>query len=215
MIEVDALLFDLDGTLIDSKKDIAEAVRHVQKAYGATPSSDDEIASFIGDGVVTLIERALPSIRDYRFAEALETMKTYYRAHCLDHTTLYPGVREVLFHFREKSMAVVTNKPERASRLILKGLGISEFFPVVVGGNTLPTKKPDAAPIHFALRRLNIQDARRAVMIGDSVNDVLAGKSAGTRTCGIFSNIEKPERLQAALPDLMISNLRELPNCFA
>lgn len=214
VIAVDALLFDLDGTLIDSKRDLAEAVRFVQKAYGARGSSDARIATFIGDGVVQLVHRALPRLGPKALTEAVDVFKTHYRANCLKHTRLYAGVKKTLFHFRHKKLAVVTNKPVRISRRILEGLGLADQFGVIVGGDSLPRKKPDPEPVFYALRELGLARTRSAVIVGDSANDVLAGRAAGIFTCGVKSNIGQLAPLKASKPDFFIPNLGGLSGLF-
>src|ERR1035437_807662 len=107
VIPVDALLFDLDGTLIDSKRDLARSVQYLQKYFGVSVSSEKRVGTFIGDGVVTLVQRALPKLSADRIDEAVGAFKQFYRDHCLDHTRLYPGVLSALKHFRRKKMAVV------------------------------------------------------------------------------------------------------------
>src|SRR4051812_39181499 len=126
MIQVDALFFDLDGTLIDSKTDLALSVQETQRRFGSRLSSLDEVGAFVGDGVVKLIQRALPTLSDEALAGAVEAFKDHYREHCLDHTRLYPGARDMLERYRSKKLAVLTNKPERISRRILSGLGLAE-----------------------------------------------------------------------------------------
>src|SRR5512135_3504595 len=118
VIAVDALLFDLDGTLIDSRR-----VQWLQRKLGCPPSDEEEIASFVGDGMIRLIERAVPGLKGESLLTAVQDYKKYYRLHCLDTTRPYPGVGETLSHFRRKKLAVVTNKPERISRDILSSLG--------------------------------------------------------------------------------------------
>src|SRR5882672_7157847 len=113
MISVEALIFDLDGTLIDSKRDIAESVHFIQRKYGRSPSPEADIASFIGNGVVNLLRRALAPGIPSSLEESVRLFKQHYRAHCLEHTTIYPGVIETLQHFRDKKKAVITNKPVR------------------------------------------------------------------------------------------------------
>ena len=214
MISVDALLFDLDGTLIDSKRDLARSVQYLQKQYRVTVSSDEQVAAFVGDGVVKLVERALPVIAASERADAVVLFKDYYREHCLDHTRAYPGARDMLKHFRHKKLAIVTNKPVRISGRILDGLGLSPYFQVLIGGDSLPNKKPHPEPILNALQTMRIKSAKRAVMIGDSPNDVISGRSAGTRTCGVRSNIGDYLKLTNSRPDLMVKNLRELMTIF-
>lgn len=215
MIAVDAIIFDLDGTLIDSRRDLAYSVQNLQKHYGAPRSSVDEVASFVGDGVVKLVQRSLPKLAPSGLDQAIITFKKFYREHCLDHTSLYPGVRETLRHFRRKKMAVVTNKPVRVSGYMLDTLKLSSYFSVLIGGDSLPRKKPHPEPILSALATLGIRDISRSVMVGDGPNDVLAGKAAGTRTCGIKSNIGDPRKLTKSRPDFMINRMTELMRIFS
>src|ERR1700687_167661 len=173
MISVDALLFDLDGTLIDSRRDLAISVQHLQKHFRAPRSSEKDVAAFVGDGVVKLVQRALPTLPPSELDQAIVAFKKFYREHCLEHTRVYPGVRETLEHFRRKKMAVVTNKPVRISGYMLEELGLSRYFAVLVGGDSLPKKKPHPQPILNALKTIGIHNAKRAVVVGDSANDVL------------------------------------------
>jgi phosphoglycolate phosphatase len=214
MISIDALLFDLDGTLVDSRRDLAVSVRYLQKRYGARLSSEKEVAAFVGDGVAKLVQRALPDTPRSGLDIAVETFKKFYREHCLDHTRVYPGVREALRHFRHKKIAVVTNKPVRVSGHMLDELGLTSFIAVLIGGDSLPNKKPHPEPVLTALRTLGVRDAKRAVVVGDGPNDVLSGRAAGTRTCGLKSNIGDHQKLTKSRPDFMIKNLKELMRIF-
>jgi len=241
MIPVDIFLFDLDGTLIDSKRDIANAVHHVQKAFHHSLDSEEKIGSFIGDGIGLLIERALPHASAENHKKAVLMMKDYYREHCVDHTIVYPGVREMLDHFSHKKMAIVTNKPERISNRILKNLTLDHYFPVIIGGDTLSQKKPQPEPLLEAIRLLRAESREQkaeikkpslkkysstlpsalaslsspiVVMVGDSQNDIHAGRAAGLLTCGIQSNIGNPDELRKSKPDFLISTLSELIRLF-
>lgn len=210
MITVDAILFDLDGTLIDSQKDIAASVHFLQEKYGHPPSSQAEVARFIGDGVGKLVERAIGVSDPAELAKAVELFKDHYRVHALDTTYVYDGVHETLEHFRGKKMGVLTNKPVRISKRILEGLGLGEFFPVVLGGDSTARKKPHPDGVHLALQQLAVENVANVLMVGDSAQDVMAGKAAGTRTCGIASNIGDPAALESAKPDFTVRSLREL-----
>jgi phosphoglycolate phosphatase len=214
MIPIEAFLFDLDGTLIDSKTDIVRSVQHVQTSLGLKPGESDKISSFIGDGIVTLIQRAAPGLHGSKLEDAVERMKHYYRDHCLDTTRLYPGVVDLLEHFRHKELAVVTNKPERVSRRILTGLKIDGFFKLVLGGDSRSKKKPDPEPLRHALEVLGIQDPKSAVMVGDGINDILAGRAAGVWTCGIQSTISQRSSKQADRADFELQNLNEMMRLF-
>jgi phosphoglycolate phosphatase len=215
MIPIDALLFDLDGTLVDSRRDLAISVQHLQKHYGARPSLEKEVAAFVGDGVVKLVQRALPDLPQNQLEQSIVAFKKFYREHCLDHTKLYPGVRDMLRHFRRKKMAVVTNKPVRISGYMLEELGLSSYFAVLIGGDSLKYKKPHPEPVLNALKTLGIHSAIRAVVVGDGPNDVLSGRAAGARTCGIKSNIGDHQKLTKSRPDFMINSMKELMHIFA
>jgi phosphoglycolate phosphatase len=212
---IDAILFDLDGTLVDSRKDLTKSVQYLQKKYGALRSTELQVASFIGDGVDKLVQRALPHVASKkRLEEAVAFFKTYYREHCLDHTRVYPTVKRVLEYFKDKPMAVVTNKPVRVSGRILQGLKLDHYFKFVVGGDSLPHKKPHPAPLYSALQTIGIKPTRRVVIVGDSRHDVIAGKAAGIRTCGIRSNIGDYQNMIKYRPDFIITRMSELVRLF-
>jgi phosphoglycolate phosphatase len=209
-MNVKALLLDLDGTLIDSTKDLAESVRHIQKHYAVPLSTDQEVASFIGDGIGMLVSRALPMFGTEKHNEAVELLKEFYRRHCMEHTTVYPGVLDTLKRFTGIKIAIVTNKPERVSRRILTGLGFDPYISAVIGGDTLPEKKPDPSPLWHALTQLDHCPRGSALMVGDSHVDVEAGRAAGVRTVGILSNIGDQKTLREAGPDFLIRSFSEL-----
>lgn len=210
MISVDAILFDLDGTLIDSRLDLAGSVRHLQKRYHVRPSTVQEVATFIGDGVGSLVRRALPDVHGEALKRAVHSLQEHYRDHCLDRTRAYPGVKKTLDHFRHKPMAVVTNKPFRVSARILGGLGMSHYFSVLIGGDSLPEKKPHPEPILNALRTLGLKPSKRIVMVGDGPNDVLSGRAARVRTCAVRSNISDYQKVLRNKPDMALDKIAEL-----
>jgi len=214
VLEIDALLFDLDGTLVDSRRDLTTSVRWLQRRYRVPLSSPRDVASYIGDGVVKLVQRALPDVRGRSFARAIEEYKAHYRVHCLDTTRDYPGVRETIFHFRRKKLAVITNKPAGATRRILSGLGLLTPFRCVLGGDSLRRKKPFPDPVIRALHELGVPRSDRAVMVGDGPNDVLAGRAAGTLTCLVRGNITPSEKLQNIHPDFELLQFGDLRHFF-
>ncbi len=179
------VVFDLDGTLIDSKQDLVDSVNATLRKFGLPPQADDRIASYIGDGAGMLVRRALEHEgADPGLAEpALEAFLAYYREHKLDHTRPYPGVLAQLEALRPLKMAVLTNKPVRASREICEGLGLAPYFFEILGGNSLPTKKPDPAGL---LKLIAEAGARpeETVMIGDSEVDIRTARAAGTWSVG-------------------------------
>lgn len=211
-------LFDLDGTLIDSKGDIASSLNLALARAGLTRLPPSRIAGFIGDGVRKLVERALREALGSEPDESLllRVMNLYlqeYGVHLLDTTRLFEGVEEALESLHWAQLAVVTNKPERLSRQILDALGVGRRFRVVLGGDSTLLRKPDPAPLLEAMKLCGA-DPTESVMVGDSPVDVQAGKAAGAVTCGIAANTTERERLSAAGCDLLISDIRELTACF-
>ncbi|MGB0669966.1 MAG: phosphoglycolate phosphatase [Rhodospirillales bacterium] len=177
-----ALLFDLDGTLIDSAPDLRAAANRVLAGHGRRPISLAEARAFIGDGAAMLVDRAFRATGVPAIDLAAETAAflATYDGHETDETRPYPGVVETMRKLRAKgmAMAICTNKPERPTRNILKALDLAEFFDAVIGGDTVPgCKKPDPAPIQAALAALG--SIGPACMIGDNANDLSAARAAG------------------------------------
>jgi phosphoglycolate phosphatase len=173
-----ALVFDLDGTLIDSKKDLVLSVNATLKAIGRAELPEDVVASYVGSGAPVLIGRALGGSPDSEELQgALKYFLSHYEQHKLDHTRAYPGVREALQQLEGTPMAVLTNKPENASMRILEGLGLASFFKVIYGGNSFATKKPDPFGANRVLRDLGVS-AAEAAMVGDSEVDVQTARNA-------------------------------------
>jgi phosphoglycolate phosphatase len=212
------LVFDLDGTLIDSRLDLANSVNGMLRNFQRPELPLDVIASYIGDGAPMLVRRALGDPDDERFLQqALEFFLVYYRAHKLDTTTVYEGIPEALRAMRtggdggyaERRMAVLTNKPVNASRAIVEALGLKEFFTQVYGGNSFPTKKPDPQGARALLEESGVRP-EEALMIGDSSIDVLTGRNAGMWTCGVLYGFV-PHTLEQAPPDVLVGLPSELP----
>jgi phosphoglycolate phosphatase len=207
---VRALIFDLDGTLIDSKLDLALAVNATLEEKGRTPLPHEKIYSFIGQGAPSLIARSLgdgASEEDCRLA--LEFFIRYYSAHKLDNTKLYPGVREGLDALAGMPMAVLTNKPVRVSRSILQGLGIANLFRAVYGGNSFERKKPDPMGVEMILTEFGAV-AAQVMLVGDSEVDVQTARNAGTWACGVTYGLGS-HRLAEFPPDLLLDSLADLP----
>jgi len=177
--QVKALLFDLDGTLIDSKQDLVLAVNATLRAMRREELPPELVASYVGSGAPVLITRALGGVAEPRDLErALQFFLGYYEQHKLDFTRAYPGVREALEQLRGTPMAVLTNKPRNISVRILEELGLAGFFRAIYGGNSFATKKPDPLGARTALAELAVA-ASEAVMVGDSEVDVQTARNAG------------------------------------
>jgi phosphoglycolate phosphatase len=209
------LVFDLDGTLIDSRLDLIHSVNAMLRHLGRPELDGDIIASYVGDGAPALVRRALADTDDEALLQgAMEYFLAYYRLHKLDHTTVYDGVQEVLAGLARSSngvprqMAVLSNKPVNPSRQIVQALGLGDFFVSVYGGNSFPTKKPDPLGVRTILQETGIA-ADEALIIGDSSVDVLTGRNAGLWTCGVTYGFA-PHTLDEVAPDVVVETPREL-----
>jgi len=205
------IVFDLDGTLVDSRRDIAEAANHALELRGFAKLSHSELESYVGDGAPLLMARAArldPS--DARTQDLVDDFLDYYTAHAIDYTTLMPGALSALEALSDRALAVCTNKPRRTTLAVLRGLGLEPRFRGVVAGDDLPQKKPHPAMVHEAARKLGLS-AKGVVMVGDGPQDVLSGRAAGALTVGVRGGIQAFERLAAAEPDIIIDTLAELP----
>ncbi|HKV49526.1 MAG TPA: HAD-IA family hydrolase [Candidatus Acidoferrales bacterium] len=204
------LIFDLDGTLIDSRLDLVYSVNATLEHLGQVPLPHEVIESYVGNGVAALVHRALgPGASEEKVADAQEFFLAYYRTHMLDNTVLYPGVREALDALGSRSMAVLTNKPVRFSEEILKGLDAARYFRFVYGGNSFSCKKPDPVGVQTLLRDVGIS-TNEAMMVGDSAVDVRTARNAGIWSCGVSYGLGL-EGMRADPPDLMLDTLADLP----
>jgi phosphoglycolate phosphatase len=213
------LVFDLDGTLVDSRLDLIHSVNAMLHHLGRPELDGGVIASYVGDGAPALVRRALGNTEDEGLLRtALEYFLGYYRLHKLDHTTVYEGVAETLTCLAETSngdqrlMAVLSNKPVKPSRDIVQALGLGDFFVRVYGGNSFTTKKPDPLGVQMILDETGVA-AADALMIGDSSIDVLTGRNAGLWTCGVTYGFA-PQSLEDVAPDVVVETPRELGELF-
>jgi phosphoglycolate phosphatase len=200
------LIFDLDGTLVDSRADLATAANLTRADYGLPALSAETITGYVGNGIEKLVRRSLQGA-DYDLAEAVRRQADHYRDHLVDRTTLYPGVTEALENLRGQghSLAVVTNKPEEMARLVLRHFELDAYFGAVVGGDSCPVLKPHPEPIFEAQRQLGLTKAA-GWMIGDNWTDLEAGKAAGLRCCFCRYGFGQAK---GATPDLTIEALAE------
>ena len=186
------VIFDLDGTLIDSRLDLVHSVNAALRHIGRPELPQDVIASYVGDGAPVLIQRALggEAVDEALVRKGLEYFLSYYREHKLDHTTVYAGIREALAQIQNaangasRKLAVLSNKPVNPSRAIVEALGLGQFFSQVYGGNSFATKKPDPEGARKLLEESGVQPDQ-AVMVGDSHVDIRTGQNAGLYTVGV------------------------------
>lgn len=206
---VSLLIFDLDGTLADTKDDIAMAVNLTLKDFGLPEKDSETIYGYVGDGVRRLLQRAFEGQPPGLYEQALKVFRGHYLAHLLDTTRFYPGVLDVLDHFRGKKKAIATNKPFEYTEKIIEGLGVKDRFDLILGGDSTLHLKPHPAIIQEVLRRLGVK-ADQALMVGDGVNDILAAREARVRSCAVGYGLGRVEDLLAAGPDLFCENIKEL-----
>jgi phosphoglycolate phosphatase len=205
------IVFDLDGTLIDSRLDIAGAANHALRVHGLPELSLDEISSYVGDGARLLLARAARLEPDAALLDPLlEAFLGYYGAHATDHTTLLPGAREALEALQHLPLALCTNKPRATTDVVLSNLRLSSEFKVVVAGGDLPKNKPDPLPLQHIAQRLGLSTAQ-LVMVGDGPQDIACAKAAGARSVGVEGGFQVREGLVAAEPDVLLASLLELP----
>jgi phosphoglycolate phosphatase len=205
------VIFDLDGTLADSKLDLVHSVNAARGLLDLPPISDELVSSYVGNGAPVLMRRALgPEASEADVQRGLEFFLSYYRAHMLDNTRLYPGVKDALDRLREAGtkMAVLTNKPVRFSRSIVEGLGLAQHFFQVYGGNSFEQKKPDPIGIEMLLRESGLA-RERTIMVGDSGVDVQTARNARVQACGVSYGFQ-PEAFVEYPPDFVVDDMAEL-----
>jgi phosphoglycolate phosphatase len=209
------LIFDLDGTLIDSRQDLANSVNAMLRHFGRPELPQEVIASYIGNGAPMLVRRSLGDPDDENFVQdALLYFMAWYREHKLDHTYVYDGIRESLEAIRQSrngrpvKMAVLSNKPVGPSRAIVEALGLGSYFFQVYGGNSFHTKKPDPAGVRALLEEAETKP-EETIIIGDSDVDVLTARNAGLYSVGVKYGLA-PHTLEDAVPDVLIEKPEEL-----
>lgn len=208
---MDLLIFDLDGTLIDSKLDLAHAVNAARTHLGLAPIENEVVYSYVGNGAPVLIRRALgPAASEEECRRALDFFLAYYREHMLENTRLYPGVRETLDRFLEQKivMAVLTNKPVRFSQDLVAGLGVGGHFVKVYGGNSFEHKKPHPIGVERLLEETGAAKDQTMV-VGDSAVDVQTARNAGIRVCGVTYGFQ-PEGFRDNPPDILVESMPDL-----
>ncbi|MBE0645453.1 MAG: HAD-IA family hydrolase [Bacteroidetes bacterium] len=214
------LLCDLDGTLVDSLRDIVTSCNLLLTSYGAPALDESTIRPCIGRGVAYLVHGILRAadcpVTD--IDAAIARYREIYHAHALDETQLYPGVYDTLALLRKNvpdlRLAVVSNKPERASREVLEAMQIEKYFSMIAGGDTFAEMKPSPLPLQSIMQMMGAA-AEETAMVGDSVYDLQAGKAAGVRTIAALYGFQPAEKLKALEPDFSVSAFDEILNIVA
>jgi phosphoglycolate phosphatase len=213
------LIFDLDGTLVDSRVDLANSINAMLRHFGRPELPCEVIANFIGDGAPMLVRRALGDPDDEQFfKDAIQFFLDWYREHKLDNTYVYPGIMEALDRLRtaadgtKRKMAVLSNKPVNPSRAIVDALGLGKYFFQVYGGNSFHTKKPDPLGALQLAQEAGVRP-EQSVVIGDSHNDVLTAHNAGMWSLGLSYGLA-PQSLDMTPPDILVDTPGEIPLAF-
>jgi phosphoglycolate phosphatase len=209
---VELLIFDLDGTLIESKWDIADSVNRTLRDLTLPERSQEEIFGFVGDGVKRLLRLAVGEESPDKYEQALQVFRRHYLRHCLDRTRFYPGIEAMLAHFGHKRKAVATNKSIEYTNVILNGLG-PQHFTFVVGGDNGFGLKPEPGMLVHVMEKLGVS-RERTVLIGDSTNDINGGHNAGIRVCAVGYGMGNREKMAACRPDWFIERPEELMELF-
>ncbi len=201
-------IFDLDGTIVDTRRDLTTAVNEVRDHYGLPEKDVDEITGYVGDGIIKLIERSLPH-RGIDINEAVSLFKKAYEAHLLDTTRLYPGIMEVLSELNGCYRALLTNKSYKLSKAIADGLGITGFFSLIIGGDSLERKKPHPDGVEYILKESGA-DRGKTVMIGDGKNDILAAHESGISSIYVKYGFTDIHDFNGHRPDFSVDSVSEL-----
>jgi phosphoglycolate phosphatase len=212
---VSALVFrhvvlDLDGTLVDTKDDLAAAVNVTLSALGLPSQDPRTLLGYVGNGARVLLERALGGAHGDRIEAGLDIFMPWYREHLLDHAAIYDGLRSVLEMLAEEGavFSVLTNKPADMSAKMLSGLDLEGLCPRLIGGDTLPVRKPDPTGLRQLIAAADVA-ASATLMVGDSVIDVATGRNAGIATCAVFWGFNGAA-VRGAGADVEIADPREL-----
>ncbi|MCL2145491.1 MAG: HAD family hydrolase [Endomicrobia bacterium] len=205
----DFLIFDLDGTIIDSQKDITTAVNAVRKDFGFEPLTIDKVRSYLGSGVKVLVDKVVPEKSGEILADALEKFKRHY-ADCLTDTTIaYAGIEKTLQSLQNKKKAILSNKTEFFSREIVRRLSLDKYFTEIWGGDTAGVKKPDPKPI-LDLIKITKSSPEKTIMIGDGENDIKAAKAAGVASMAVLYGYSDLNYIKRYNPDHIVSKPEEI-----
>lgn len=210
---VELLIFDLDGTLVDTRRDLANAVNYALRQLGKSELDLPTLTSYVGDGIRKLLERALANPTEAELESGRQHFRHFYFEHLADFSEPYPGILDMLKHFAGKKKAVLTNKPQEFTEPLLQQLGLARHFKMMLGGQTQLKLKPDPEAILKILNQLEVSPAQ-AAMVGDGENDVLAGKAAGLMTCAVTYGFRPPENLLSLYPDFVAHAPDDLKKIF-
>ncbi len=208
-LKIDLIIFDLDGTLAETRQDIANAANYMLAKLGLAELPESVITGYVGDGIKKLIERCLADYSNKSTEKAFDFFIEFYSVHLADHTHLYPGIAEFLKQIQSKKMAVLSNKAQKFTEEIIHRLKVNNYFQLIMGSNPQFPKKPDPGSINHIIKTLN-STKEKTIIMGDTKNDILAGQAAGIYTCAVSYGFRSKEELLNYNPDYMIDSIFEL-----
>ncbi len=217
-LQIETIIFDLDGTLVNTTKDLALAMNLTLKHYNCNTITEDRCIELVGDGIVKLVSRAFGESKyndiEYSFESkfldsAVELFLEIYQIHLFDNTLPYNGVEKVLQKLKNKKLAVISNKHYEFTLDILKHFQLDSYFEIILGGDSLKLKKPHPEPILHVMKKLNSLPTE-TIIIGDTDKDIRAGKAAKIYTCAATYGMRDVEELKPFQPDYYINNISEL-----
>lgn len=199
------IIYDLDGTLVDTAEDITEAINAMLTELSVSALPRDRIRHYVGRGLHDLVGRCLDTTDPALLSRGLRAFEAYYGAHLTDHSRVYPAVRDTLEHFASRMQIIFTNKPDPYATDLVKMLGIGGYFQEILAGGASP-KKPDPSTLLALMRRVKVKP-EEALLIGDSLIDVQTGRNAGIFTVILGQGFEDRQTLTAATPDVMVDHM--------
>jgi phosphoglycolate phosphatase len=213
MKHIDLMIFDFDGTLVNSGGDIAASINYTLHTLRIPMMEQDEIIGYIGDGVQKLIERSLGQSKHHLFDEALKIFSDYYVNHMMDTTSMCDSVIEVLEHFRRKKKLIITNKRKYFTVAMTDAFLITHYFDDIIGADSTPYKKPDPRLLIPLIEKFGVEN-RNTVVVGDGVNDVMLAKNSGVLSCALLNGLTPKDALASLNPDFACEGLSELITLF-
>ncbi len=213
MKKIQLFVYDFDGTLVDTKLDIADSVNRTLSELGLNPLTREKILGYVGNGVGPLLEQSLAGSGYSDLPEAVRVFKKHYDQHLLDQTDLYPHCRETINYFARKSHAIFSNKPVYFIHRILEALRFQQPFGPILGGDSMEKKKPDPQGLLFIMETLRI-DPEETLMVGDSAIDMDSGRRAGVSTCAVTYGLADRQTLEQSEPDWIIHDFADLKKLF-
>ena len=201
------ILYDLDGTLVDTREDIVRAANHMVTSLGHKALSAKEVSDFVGVGLRHLIKGCLKTEDSDLIDQGSKIYRDHYKAHMMDHSVLFPAALEMLEYFKDRKQAVVTNKPNPFAYDMLKALETTKYFFEVIPGNSQYRRKPSAEAVKVMMKQVGV-GPKETLFVGDSAIDIETGKNAGAMTVALLHGFGSQDELQCASPDLLFPDLK-------